>query len=644
VAISIDNLINVALTKGTIDLAKFGLMVGGKGEHKPYIFTPADLFFLGEKGAYYSPGDISTLFQDAEGTILVTADGDPVGLMLDKSPNLNRAVIWTPFQFFKNSQMGAWYEALDKTTLFQNAEGTILVTADGDPVGLMLDKSPNLNIAVIWTPFHLFKNSQLGAWYEALDISTLFQDAAGTILVTADGDPVGRNNDKSGNGINIMQTISSRRPVYNVDPSRLSYDKVDDALIITVPTGGWIGTMVLATDQGTASYGVSIPAGAYNLGGIYFPGSAIVGVVFRDGALSAGEKADAEAYFVGNGAVASYGTLVDFANFWRLRSEITEFPLIDTSSGTSFYVTWADCTSLTSFPLIDTSSGTSFYSAWAGCSSLTSFPLIDTSSGANFNGAWYKCSSLTSFPLIDTSSGTNLNGAWRDCSSLTSFPLIDTSSGADFYAAWRDCSSLTSFPLIDTSSGTDFHYAWNNCTSLTSFPLIDTSSGTSFYVTWADCTSLTSFPLIDTSSGTDFSNAWAGCSSLTSFPLIDTSSGENFNGAWYKCSSLTSFPLIDTSSGTNFHYAWYNCSSLTSFPANAFDNIKGGNFGYAFSGTALDQTSIDGILVSLVTSGIAAGTRVFDQSGGSAPSVATGQPAIDTLRSRGWTVSVEGEY
>jgi hypothetical protein len=44
----------------------------------------------------------------------------------------------------------------------------------------------------------------------------------------------------------------------------------------------------------------------------------------------------------------------------------------------------------------------------------------------------------------------------------------------------------------------------------------------------------------------------------------------------------------------------------------------------------------------LVTSGIAAG--IFDQSGGSAPSVDTGQPAIDTLRSRGWTVSVEGGY
>jgi len=35
--ISIDNLINVNFIKGDLDLLKFGLMLGGKGQHKPYI-------------------------------------------------------------------------------------------------------------------------------------------------------------------------------------------------------------------------------------------------------------------------------------------------------------------------------------------------------------------------------------------------------------------------------------------------------------------------------------------------------------------------------------------------------------------------------------------------------------------------------
>jgi hypothetical protein len=484
---SIDNLINVNFTKGRNDLLKFGLMLGGKGQHRPYVFTPADLFLQGEQGAFYIPRPV------VNGT----------------------------------------------QALFQDAAGTVPVTADGDPVGSMADQSPNEHTAV--------------------------------------------------------QSTSAARPTYNASPDRLSLDKVDDALIITVPTGGWNGTMVLATDDGTASYGISIPAGAYELGGEYFPGNAINGVVFLNSAMTNIEKRYTEEYFIENGAGVDYSEVTSFSEYWRDRSEIIEFPLIDTSSGTSFYYAWSDCTSLVSFPLIDTSSGTSFYQAWRDCNSLTSFPLIDTSSGTNFILAWYNCNSLTSFPLIDTSSGTSFILAWSFCNSLTSFPLIDTSSGTSFYQAWRYCTSLVSFPLIDTSSGTDFNAAWYNCNSLTSFPLIDTSSGTSFYQ------------------------------------------------AWRYCTSLVSFPLIDTSSGTSFYQAWRNCTSLTSFPANAFDNIKGGVFTLAFTTTNLSQESIDNILVSLVTSGIDSGTRVFDQSGGSAPS-STGEAAIDTLRSRGWTVTVTGGY
>jgi hypothetical protein len=329
------------------------------------------------------------------------------------------------------------------------------------------------------TLFQDSAGSIAGAWYGPSDLSTLFQDSAGTTPVTTAGQPVGRMLDKSGNDNHATQATAAARPTYQTGPARATLDKVDDRLPVTVPVGGFTGTMVLATDQGTASYGVTIPAGAYDIGGrggLYFPGNAIVGQLIRDGALSAGDAAATEAYFVAKGATASYGAVTDFGRFWR---------------------DWTE---------------------------LTSFPLIDTSSGTNFRGTWF------------------------------------------------------------------------------------------------------------------------GCSSLTSFPLIDTSSGDSFRDAWFGCSSLTSFPLIDTSSGTNFRGTWFGCSSLTTIAAGLFDNVSGGNFTDAFANTALTQTSIDNILVSLVASGIAAGTRVFGQSGGSAPSAGTGQPAIDTLRSRGWTVTVTGGY
>jgi len=355
--------------------------------------------------------------------------------------------------------------------------------------------------------------------------TTVFTNTTRTIPAEV-GQGVGGMTDLSGNDNHAAQATAAARPIYQTAPDRVTIDGVDDKMTVTVPAGGFTGTMVLGTDQGTASYGVTIPSGAYDIGGrggLHFPGTALVGQFIRDGVLSEGEAAATEAYFVANGATASYGAVTDFTDFWRERSEITSFPLIDTSSGTLF------------------------------------------------------------------------TAAWDNCNSLTSFPLINTSAGTDFIAAWRDCSSLTSFPLIDTSSGTSFFLAWDNCNSLTSFPLINTSAGTDFIAAWRDC------------------------------------------------SSLTSFPLIDTSSGTDFKQAWRFCSNLTSFPANAFDNVSGGNFENAFLNTALTQTSIDNVLVSLVASGIAAGTRKFNQSGGSAPS-STGEAAIDTLRSRGWTVAVTGGY
>jgi hypothetical protein len=46
------------------------------------------LFSLGEQGFAYDPNDLTTLYQDAAGTIPVTEAGQPVGLMLDKSTGL----------------------------------------------------------------------------------------------------------------------------------------------------------------------------------------------------------------------------------------------------------------------------------------------------------------------------------------------------------------------------------------------------------------------------------------------------------------------------------------------------------------------------------------------------------------------------
>lgn len=68
-----------------------------------------------------------------------------------------------------------------------------------------------------WTPIELFSNSELGAWYDPSDLTTMFQDAAGTTPVTADGDPVGLIHDKSGNEYHAFQSDLAKQPVYRTD-------------------------------------------------------------------------------------------------------------------------------------------------------------------------------------------------------------------------------------------------------------------------------------------------------------------------------------------------------------------------------------------------------------------------------------------
>jgi hypothetical protein len=103
--------------------------------------------------------------------------------------------------------------SLDKTL------DTITSTASGDVTGA-------------WSPADLFTSSQKGCWLDPSDIDTLFQDAAGTTPVTATGQPVGLILDKSGNGNHWSTDSDTRRPTWQQDGSTyyLEFDGSNDIL------------------------------------------------------------------------------------------------------------------------------------------------------------------------------------------------------------------------------------------------------------------------------------------------------------------------------------------------------------------------------------------------------------------------------
>ena len=80
----------------------------------------------------------------------------------------------------------------------------------------------------------LFANNEQGFFYDPNDLSTLYQDAAGTIPVTAVGQPVGRMLDKSGRDNHAFQTTSASRPILRKNAvtgaNYLEFDGADDSL------------------------------------------------------------------------------------------------------------------------------------------------------------------------------------------------------------------------------------------------------------------------------------------------------------------------------------------------------------------------------------------------------------------------------
>ena len=76
-----------------------------------------------------------------------------------------------------------------------------------------------------------------GLLFDPSDMTTLYQDAAGTIPVTAVEQPVGKMLDKSGNGYHATQSITASRPVLSARYNLLTYSDPN----LAVPTNWTVG-------------------------------------------------------------------------------------------------------------------------------------------------------------------------------------------------------------------------------------------------------------------------------------------------------------------------------------------------------------------------------------------------------------------
>jgi len=85
-----------------------------------------------------------------------------------------------------------------------------------------------------FSPAPLFAAGEPGAWFDPSDLTTLFQDDAATVPVTAAGQSVAVMLDKSGRGNHATQTTALNRPTYQVDSSgrgHLLFDGSNDGMV-----------------------------------------------------------------------------------------------------------------------------------------------------------------------------------------------------------------------------------------------------------------------------------------------------------------------------------------------------------------------------------------------------------------------------
>lgn len=88
----------------------------------------------------------------------------------------------------------------------------------------------------------LFAGGVPGVWFDPSDLSTMYQDAGGTIPVTGVEQPVGRMLDKSGNGNHASQATTTARPILSAKYNLLS----SSANVSATPWTSTVGTFSFA--------------------------------------------------------------------------------------------------------------------------------------------------------------------------------------------------------------------------------------------------------------------------------------------------------------------------------------------------------------------------------------------------------------
>ena len=280
------------------------------GGAQPPAFNPIDLFAAGEQGAWYDPSDLSTMFQDSAGTTPVTADGQPVGLILDKSkglvlgaeaaPSLSSSAGWTASSgitvsggtatFSAVSNGGALAIATPPLTVGKTYISTVVVaTLTSGQLSVYVGGTYMSNITAPGTYTYRVNATTNGLW----NIGAAQTPTNCTITSISVKEIAGNH---------ASQATAAKRPLFAATglAEWTNYDAVDDVLNNTFPSSlGSSCTVAKAVVGGSPT----ILTGQ-TIGTTWAESTDNAGLVIVDRALTPQETTDLTAWLTAKGATA----------------------------------------------------------------------------------------------------------------------------------------------------------------------------------------------------------------------------------------------------------------------------------------------------------------------------------------------------
>lgn len=226
------------------------------------------LFANNEQGFAYDPNDLTTMFQDAAGTVPVTGAGQAVGLMLDKSKGLtlgSEAIVGGNFEngligtiTNGNGSVSEW-ELNTVNPISGTQDGKLTVSTPASVRPFLLFQSPSKRVGAVYEFSFDYKvlngNPNMPLIYTGGGTYAINKALIGSgrlvfkgvvtgtgsyeILYFSASSPYALQIDNVSvreiQGNHAYQSTSASRPILQDAPRRIDFDTVDDKLITNLP-------------------------------------------------------------------------------------------------------------------------------------------------------------------------------------------------------------------------------------------------------------------------------------------------------------------------------------------------------------------------------------------------------------------------